>query len=81
MGKKTSSDLMKKSFLKNLPVTNIKKPLDIEVTESHQADTMELNQGLSKLVRVGMKKLGTNKVKIILTSNRGHSSIIGLTNI
>lgn len=29
MGKKTSSDLMKKTFIKNLPVINIKKPLDI----------------------------------------------------
>lgn len=41
MGKKTASDLiMKKSFLKNLPITSIKKPLDIEITESHQADTL-----------------------------------------
>ncbi len=35
----------------------------------------------SKMVRLGKKKLGTNKVKIVLLRNRGHASIIGLTAI
>jgi hypothetical protein len=33
------------------------------------------------MVRLGKKKLGTNKVKIVLLRNRGHPSIIGLTGI
>lgn len=73
--------IKKGSYLKNLPVANMKKPLDIEVTESHQVDTLELNQAMnnSKMVRLGKKKLGTNKVKLVLLRNRGHPSIIGLT--
>jgi hypothetical protein len=31
------------------------------------------------MVRLGKKKLGTNKIKLVLINNRGHSSIIGLT--
>ena len=56
-----------------------KKPLDIEITESHQAETIEMSQ--NKMVKLGKKKLGTNKVQIILVRNRGHPSIIGLTGI
>lgn len=33
------------------------------------------------MVKLGKKKLGTNKVQIILLRNRGHPSIIGLTGI
>ena len=33
------------------------------------------------MVRLGKKKLGTNKVKDVLLRNRGHPSIIGLTGI
>lgn len=31
------------------------------------------------MMKLGKKKLGTNKVQIILVRNRGHPSIIGLT--
>ena len=81
MGKRTGSEIMKKgSFIKNFPITNIKKPLDIQVTESHQADTLEMNQAnSSKMVRLGTKKLGMNKVKLVLLRTTVHPSIIGLT--
>jgi hypothetical protein len=35
----------------------------------------------SKMLRVGKKKLGTNKVQIILINNNGYSSIINLNSI
>lgn len=33
------------------------------------------------MMKLGKKKLGTNKVDILLLKNHGHSSIIGLTGI
>ena len=71
----------KSGFAKNFPLSSsiYKKPFDIEISESRQADTIEMSQ--NKMVKLGKKKLGTNKVQIILVRNRGHPSIIGLTGI